>query len=94
MAQGNGETHLPLLRPEGWRKYGKSGWWVGSAKKARGTPWEIHVSLIERTFTSFWRVGLCVERDRLTEVAHLRYETEDEAIEAVTWLVAVAKETA
>lgn len=81
-----------------WRSIGAKKWGKGHVirgDKRAYTSWAIHVGLIQWPTKSFWRVGLCVERNGETcEVEHVRYATEQEAFDAVSWLAVIAPESA
>lgn len=84
-----------MVRPVAdWRAIGAKRWGKGHVvrcNKRAYVSWAIHVGFIKWPTESFWRVGLCVERHGdVCEVEHVRYRTEQEAFEAVTWLAAVA----
>lgn len=85
-----------LWRKLGAKRRGKKGWMIESPR--RGPFWMIDVGPVDGYPGGvFWRVGLI---DRQTESGipiestHLRYPDQAEALEAVTWLAAVAKENA
>lgn len=72
-------------RAHGAKRYGKRGWKLTERRRR----WMLTAGFIDWDTESFWRVGICEPCDgalEWVEVAHVRCDNEQEALDAFLWL--------